>query len=528
MLDLAIRSATIYDGLGREGYIADVGIAQGEVVLIGQEVPEAVRELNGNGLALCPGFIDTHSHSDLMVLSEPELEPKIRQGITTEVLGQDGISAAPVAAVHLKDWQGNLAGLLGTYDQWNWHSIDEYFHSISRKGNATNLAYLIPHGNVRMLALGLEDRAPSVQEMERMKVIVREGLEWGAFGLSTGLIYAPCTYGNRDELVELCRIVAEYDGVFVVHQRSEGSSILESMDEVLEIGRQSGVRIHFSHFKIAGKNNWWLIDQVLEKLNHARQEGLQITLDQYPYTAGSTMLAAILPGWVHAGGTEQLLARLRDNICRQQIKRDLAKGIPGWDNFVEWAGWDGILVTSVVTEKNAGCVGKTLQEIAQMRKAADPADATFDLLLEENNAVGMIDFVMAEDTIECIMQDPYHMVCTDGLLGGKPHPRVYGAFARILARYVREKKVLTLPQAIKKMTRIPADMLRLKNRGEIAIGKMADLLLFDPDKIRDTATYTNPRQYPVGLQAVIVNGQVTLYEGRRSEQTAGRVLKNRF
>lgn len=526
MYDLIIKNGHIINGLGEAEYKSDIGIVDDTIVTIGNLAEDCAKlEIDATNLVVTPGFIDTHSHSDLVLLEDPWLEPKVRQGITTEVLGQDGVSVAPLATDCKEAWKKHLAGLLGEINRdWDWKTISDYIGIVKKRGTATNLAYLVPHGNLRMVTMGLENRKPLSHELALMKSILRQSLEQGAFGLSTGLIYAPCVFGDATELVELCKVVAEYDGVFVIHQRSEGDDILNSMDEVIHISRQSGVRVHFSHFKIAGKKNWSLINDVIEKITVARREGLEITLDQYPYTAGSTMLSVILPPWVHDGGTECLLERLRDHTQRAKIKRDIKNGIKGWDNFIEWAGTDGIYITAVKTQENQRLVGKNLLEIANVRGYDDPLEATFDLLIEENNAVGMIDFVMDETTIRIIMQDNQQMFCTDGLLGGTPHPRVYGTFPRVISNYVRQQHIISLPEAIKKMTFVPAKMLGLKDRGILKDRYKADLVIFDFNQIQDTSTYENPRRYPQGIHYVIINGKVVLEKGQRAKLLSGNFL----
>ena len=344
-------------------------------------------------MIVAPGFIDTHSHSDLEVMVNPYVEAKVRQGVTTELLGQDGISMAPLPKKYISPWRKNLAGLDGDNDDlgWDYETTDGYLRALEANGVGLNESYLVPHGNIRMEAMGLDNRKPSPEELARMRDITRREMEVGAFGLSTGLIYMPCAYAETSELIELCKVVAEFDGAFVVHQRSEADTILASMEEVIRIGRESGVKIHFSHFKVCGRKNWPLIDQVVALLESATAEGIRTSFDQYPYVAGSTMLGVILPPWAHDGGTDQLLQRLRSPELRQRMIDDIERGIPGWDNFVDFAGFDQIFVTSVKTGENQDLVGKSLQEIGEIR-GSNPYDAAFDLLLAEENAVGMVDF----------------------------------------------------------------------------------------------------------------------------------------
>jgi len=525
---MLIRRGAVVDGTGGPRYRADVLVEGDKITAVGPGLSAPGHEvIDATGLIVAPGFIDTHSHSDLKVLEDPLLAPKIRQGITTEVLGQDGVSMAPLPLEFIEDWRKNLAGLDGTSDtiDWKFRTTEGYLAALGRR-LVINESYLVPHGNVRMEAMGLEDRAPTAAQTEAMKRIVRREMEAGALGLSSGLIYIPCAYGDTTEIIEMCKVVAEFGGLFVVHQRSEANLILPSMDEILRIGRESGVKLHFSHFKICGKKNWPKLDAVLAKLDAARAEGLTVTFDQYPYTAGSTMLGAILPSWAHAGGTNRLLERLADPEARRRMIADILAEDCDWDNFVEFAGQEGISVTSVKTAKNADAVGLTLVELGQLR-GKPPLEAALDLLLEEENAVGMIDVYGSEDHVRAFIRRPEMNLCTDGLLGGRPHPRVYGSFPRLL-RLVREEKFLTLEEAVRKMTGQPASVFGFTDRGVIAAGKVADLVLFDEGTVADRGTYRNPVQFPDGIARVVVAGR-TVWDGVRltTADYPGRVLRGR-
>jgi N-acyl-D-amino-acid deacylase len=349
-------------------------------------------------------------------------------------------------------------------------------------------------------------------------------MEAGCLGLSSGLIYTPCAYSETEEIIELCKVVAEYDGVFVVHQRSEADTILSSMEEIIRIGRQSGVKIHFSHFKVCGKDNWDKLDEMFSLLDKAKEEKIEVSLDQYPYVVGSTMLGIILPPWVHDGGTNRLIERLKENELRIKIKEDIQNGIPGWDNFIQFAGIEGIFITSVVTEKNQELVGLSLREIGE-RKGKDPLDATFDLLIEEENAVGMVDIYGTEEHVKRIMQRGEMNACTDGLLAGKPHPRVYGSFPRILGKYVREENTISLEDAIYKMTHKAAKAMSISNRGLLKEGYYADVTIFDSNTIVDKGTFIDPIQQPIGIEYVIVNGTLTVKNGVHTSKRAGFVIR---
>ena len=526
-MKLFIKNGTIIDGTGKRRYAGGVHIENEIIVAIGDiESQDFDQIIDAQGMIVAPGFIDTHSHSDLQVLIDPFLEPKIRQGITTELLGQDGISMAPLPKEYISPWRKNLAGLDGDSDDidWNYENTAGYLSLIEKTGTSLNESYLVPHGNVRMEAMGLDNRKPTAAELSKMCDVTRREMEAGAFGLSTGLIYMPCAYADSAEITALCKVVAEYDGVFVVHQRSEADTILTSMEEIIEIGRKSGVKVHFSHFKVCGRKNWRFIDPIMELLDKAREEGIRISFDQYPYVAGSTMLGVILPPWVHDGGTDNLLKRLEDSDLRSKMIYDIEHGLPGWDNFIDFAGLDQIFVTSVKTKKNTDLIGKNLIEIGQLR-GKNPYEATFDLLYQEENAVGMVDFYGTEEHVIRFMTRPEQNICTDGLLGGKPHPRVFGSFPRILGKYVREEKVLTLEEAIKKMTSKPAEVFGFQRRGVLKEGNFADIVVFNPETVVDQGTFIDSVQYPIGIEYVLINGSVAVRSGVYERKLTGKVLR---
>ena len=528
-MKMLIKNATIIDGSGKPAYKSDLLIKDDKIDKIGEvgEV-DVDRVIDAKGLVVAPGFIDTHSHSDLDVLLHPHVMPKIMQGITTEFLGQDGVSMAPLPRKYISDWRKNIAGLDGVSDEidWNYETTDNYLKMIEKVGPGVNECYLVPHGNIRMEAMGLDNRQPTDEEIEKMKEITRREMEAGAFGLSTGLIYIPCAYSESKEIIEMCKVVAEYDGVFVIHQRSEADTIIDSMNEVIEIGRKSGVRVHWSHFKVAGKKNWDKIDTVLKQLEEARKEGIIVSFDQYPYVAGSTMMGAILPPWVHDGGTNKVIERLKDPEMRKKMRYDMENGIHGWDNFIDFAGFENIFVTSVVTDKNKDAVGLSITELAKLRNV-DPYTAAFDLLMEEENAVGMVDFYGKEEHVKLFMARPEMNACTDGLLApGKPHPRLYGSFPRILGKYVREEKVMSLEEAVRKLTFKAAEAMNLKDRGLLKEGYYADITIFNPDTITDKGDFINPIQYPEGIEYVIVNGKVAVEHGKHTDVLNGKVIRN--
>ncbi len=526
---ILIKKGKVIDGSGNKSIIADILIQNERITAIGSiDEIAGVRVIDAEGLCVAPGFIDTHSHSDLDVLLRPEVLPKIMQGVTTEVLGQDGVSMAPLPKEHISSWRKNIAGLDGDTDfiDWRYETTENYLNMIEKAKPGLNESYLVPHGNIRMEAMGLDNRQPTEEEIQKMRDITRREMKAGAIGLSTGLIYIPCAYSESIEIIEMCKVVAEFDGVFVIHQRSEADTILESMEEVVEIGRKSGVKVHWSHFKVAGKKNWDKIDAVLELLDKAKVEGTTVSFDQYPYVAGSTMMGAILPPWVHDGGTDKLIERLKDNDLRQKMKHDMENGIYGWDNFIDFAGFDNIYTTSVKTEKNQDAVGLSLTELAKLR-GKDVYTSTFDLLMEEENAVGMVDFYGTEEHVKLFMSRSEMNVCTDGLLcPGKPHPRLYGSFPRVLGKYCREEKAFTLEEAVMKMTSKPAQAMSIVDRGLLKEGYYADITIFDENTVIDTGDYIEPISYPKGIAYVLVNGAVAVENGEHTGVRNGKVIRH--
>lgn len=556
---ILIKNGYIVDGTGEKGFYGDVLIDKDKIIEIGEvtkktqltiddviqktelvidddtqkkelDIDDVTQEtdlvIDAAGLIVAPGFIDTHSHSDLEVLIHPEILPKLKQGITTEVLGQDGISMAPLPISYISPWRKNLAGLDGDTDDidWNYEDTKHYLRMIEAAKPSLNVCYLLPHGNIRMEAMGLENRKPTEDELERMRAIVRREMQAGAIGISDGLIYMPCAYSGVEEIIEICKVAAEYNGVYVVHQRSEADSILSSMEEIIQIGKESGIPIHFSHFKVCGKKNWDKINEVIAILDRCKEEGIKVSFDQYPYVAGSTMLGVILPPWAHDGGTDRLMERLSDSSMREKMIYDIKQGIPGWDNFIDFAGLDQIYITSVKTEKNRDAVGLSLIQLGELR-GKDPYQAAFDLLLEEENAVGMVDFYGKDEHVALFMKRPEMNACTDGLLGGKPHPRVYGAFPRILSTYVREKRELTIEEAINKMTDKAAKAMHIQKRGQLAPGFFADICIFNGDTIKEKGTFTDPARYPEGIEYVLVNGTIAVDRGEFTKVRCGRVLR---
>ncbi len=525
--DWVIRGAQLHDGTGAPAQEADIGIAGGRIIEIARRLSGA-NVLEAKGLAAAPGFIDTHSHSDLKVLSTPSLEPKVKQGITLELFGQDGISIAPVKEADVPRRRRQLSGLLTDPPlDWAWRSVADYLDAVEKAGPALDVAYLVPHGAVRESVIGLDDRKATDAELAAMQELLARSLDEGAWGLSTGLIYPPCCYSDTRELVALCEVAAARQLPIVVHLRSESDRLLQALEEMFDVGRRSGVHVHLSHFKIAGRNNWPKLDKVIAAVEAATQQGVKVTADQYPYIAGSTMMGAILPPWVHSGGVEQTLLRLADLEARKKIREQmLDPNEVEWDNFWKWSGPGGILIADVPSGRRPELVGKSVEQAAAI-SGADPVTFALDLLLSERMGVAMVSFSQSEEVVARLMQLPYVNACTDGLLGGRPHPRAFGTYPRILGRFVREKKTLTLEAAVRKLSGLAADTFGFTDHGYLKPGQRANVVLFDPDQVVDTATFEQPLQFPKGLPHVMVGGQFAVRDGELTGVRKGQVVRRR-
>ncbi|MFD1413381.1 N-acyl-D-amino-acid deacylase family protein [Oceanobacillus jeddahense] len=524
MFDLIIKNGQLFDGTGNPATKLDIGIKNGKIAKINKlDHSNAKNVIDAQGLAISPGFIDTHSHSDLLCTDPETHKIRLLQGITTELHGQDGISIAPVNTETKPLWQEQLKGLDGDIGDWPWESVDDYLTHLENTPIAGNVLHLVPHGNVRTLIMGFEERTATAEELKQITKLVEKGMEEGAIGVSSGLIYPPNVYSNKEELIALCKGAAKYDGVFVVHIRNESNKSLEALDEVVDVARQTGIRLHVSHFKVAGQYNRDKFKKFLENIDKAREEGIEVTFDQYPYTAGSTVFHSILPPWMHSGGTKKMLERLQDPSVRTQIQEDF-KANDSYENWVFNCGWENIFINTIATEKNKIFEGKNMEEIAKLR-GQDPSEAALDLLVEEEGAITMtIHWGMEEDLIYG-MKHPVQMVGSDGIFGSKPHPRLYGTFARVLGKYARDEGIFTLSEGIRKMTGAAAQLLRLKDRGYLREGYWADIVIFNPNTIKDTATYEDPIQLPSGISYVLVNGNLTVEEGKFTNETAGQVIR---
>lgn len=522
-MDFTLVEGTVVDGTGKPGYRADLAIEGETIAAIGPELPRRGQVIDVRGQVVAPGFIDMHSHTALAGLVDLKLEAKTRQGITTEVTGPDGYSAAPIRPGDIPTWRTHLSGLEGDPPvEWDWASFESYRGRL--RGTSTNWAPLVGHGNLRLAVMGMENRRPTESELRQMCDLLEVCFHEGAFALSTGLIYTPQAYSDLEELVDLGRVVARHGSFFDFHMRTQAAHIQRAVEEVLEVGRRSGCAVHICHFQLGAREMWGRVGQVVETIESARRSGVEVTCDQHPYTAGSTMLSALLPPWAHAGGPNRLRELLQSRVDRPRLERDTVEGLPpAWESRFQTAGAENIYISYVKSEANAGVVGRSLADIAT-EWGVSPFDVVVRLLLEENLAAGMILFQLSEPDVEEIMRLPWQMFCSDAVLIGKPHPRAYGSYPRILGRYVRERGVLTLEEAVRKCTSVPAARLGLKDRGVLEPGKAADLVVFDPDAVVDRATYEDPRQYPLGIGHVFVNGRPVISGDEHTGELPGRAL----
>jgi N-acyl-D-amino-acid deacylase len=528
-VDLAIENGLIVDGSGSPWYRANLSIKNDVIAAISRlKIKEARQVIDAKGHVISPGFIDMHSHSDLTLMAGADAESKIRQGVTTEVIGNCGESAAPLEgeAVEVAQAHADEYGLKVT-----WSSLAGYMKKLERLGVVLNVACLIGHGTVRSCVIGFENRAPTPSEMRRMQEHVTVSMQEGAFGFSSGLFYAPGCYAKLDELVALARVVAKFGGFYASHIRDESDGLEKATDEAIAVGIEAGIPVQPSHHKACGERNWGKVKRTLRKIAIARRNGFDVTVDVYPYTAYNTSLSAAIPPWAHEGGDERLVGRLKNQAVRRKLKRDMQAGSRSWESMTKGRSWDRFMISSFAEKPSL--VGKTIEQISRKRRC-DPYDAIFDMLIEGNAMVGVVVEDMNEQDVQLVLQSPFSMIGSDGesmstrgLLGkGKPHPRSFGTFPRVLGRYVRQKHVLGLEEAIRKMTAFPANRLGLRNRGLLRQGMKADIVIFNPATIVDTATYLQPKRFPVGIEYVIVNGKVTVSNGKYLKRLNGRVLKH--
>lgn len=518
-----IKGGFVIDGAGSNSVPvkADVAIKDGHISEIGElSTVGADRIVDAEGLYVCPGFIDVHAHSDFVVLADGRAEGKICQGITTEINGNCGMSAAPLIGPALEQREKELDDL-NIKERWN--TFPEYFALLQKRSLALNFLTLAGHGNIRASAAGYSDRALSEGEMSTARTLLRDALTAGARGLSTGLIYPPGVFAGTPEIIDLAREAVKLNGIYTTHMRSEGDNLLESIEEAVRIADESGIHVHLSHLKTSGEENWSKLDGVLERIEAAIEKGLSVTCDRYPYIAGSTDLDSVLPAWTYEGGHRKEIERLKKD--REKIADEILKLHPAP------SCWDKILISSVNMDKNKWMEGNSVAEICKSVNKA-PITFIFEILIEEELNVGAIFFSMNEENLRTILKQPYCMIGSDstarsfeGITAkGKPHPRGFGSFPRMLGKYVKEKGVLTLGEAVYKMSGLPAKTFNISMRGVIRKGYFADITVFDPEKISDIADYHNPFQRPEGVPHVFVNGEPVVLEGSVTGALPGRIL----
>jgi N-acyl-D-amino-acid deacylase len=524
MLDILIRGGTVIDGTGQPARRADVAIAGERIEAVGLlSGASAARVIDAAGQVVAPGFVDMHSHADFVLPGLPTAESKVHQGFTLEVVGNCGASPAPLTPERRQDVIDTSALTLPALT-WDWTTFRSYLDGLTRQGISINVAPLVGHGTIRLLVMGPGDARPTAGAIDAMAREVRRAMDEGAVGLSTGLIYAPGVFAGTDELVALARAAGQVGGFYASHIRGEGDTLLPAIAEAIDVGRRASVPVEISHLKAAGRSNWPKMAQAIELIEAARAEGLDVTADMYPYPAGSTALSALLPAWVHAGGRDALLARLADAADRARI-RVVLDG-PG---MARDAGWDGIVI--------AGCParpeyeGQTLARIAA-GLGMSPDEAVIEVVRQAKGDADMILFMMSEDNVALGLGRPWVMIGSDGegraargpYATGKPHPRNYGTCPRLLGHYVRDRGLLSLPEAIRKLTSLPAGKLGLRDRGRLEPGAVADVVVFDPATIADTATFAEPHRYPDGVPWVLVNGEPVIAGGQHTGRRPGRVL----
>lgn len=526
MTDLLITGATVLDGTGAQGHQQDVAVTVGRIVAVGNDLPQdADRTIEATGLVLSPGFIDLHAHSDVQILANPDHTAKVSQGVTLEVLGQDGLSLAPVndptrtaLRRQLAGWNGDPAGFA-----FDWDTVAGYLDRLDR-GIACNAAYLVPQGTLRMMVVGTANRPATAAELAEMKELLAQGLAEGALGMSSGLTYPPGMFAGTDELVELCRVVAAYGGYYSPHQRSYGQGALAAYAEMIEVARRSGCPLHLTHATMNFAPNRGRAGELLAMIDRALADGIDVTIDTYPYLPGSTTLSAVLPSWTTEGGADALLARLTDPAERTRIADELERvGTDGCHGCV--ADWETIEISGVQNPALAGCVGQTVAALAR-QQGLPPAEVYFDLLIRDDLATTILQHVGDEENVRAIMQHPTHTGGSDAILvGAKPHPRAWGTFPRYLGHYVRELGILDLADCVHHLTGRAARRLGLTDRGLVRTGYRADLVLFDPARVRDTATFADPKQQAEGIPWVLVDGTPVIENGRRTDALPGRAVR---
>lgn len=527
--DLMVVNGLVYDGLGGEPYRADIGIIADRIAAIGNDIGEAEKTIDAAGLAVAPGFINMLSWATDSLIEDGLSQGDIRQGVTLEVMGE-GWSMGPLnddmKAMSVSR-QGDIKYDIG------WTTLGEYLHFLEKRGISTNVASFVGATTVRIHELGFEDRAPDADELKRMQTLVQQAMEEGAMGVASSLIYAPAFYADTEELIALSTVAATYGGRYISHLRSEGNQLLEAVDELITIARDAGIGAEIYHLKAAGENNWHKIDLVFEAIEQARAEGLDISADMYNYTAGATGLDAAMPPWVQEGGVEAWIERLRDPAIREKLISEINTPTDEWENlYLATGSADKVLLIGFKNPDLKYLTGKTLAEVAAMRNTS-LENTMMDLVIEDGSRVATAYFIMSEENVRKKIAQPWMAFDSDAgsmapegvFLLSNPHPRAYGNFSRLLGKYVRDEQVISLPEAIRRLTSFPAANLKIRDRGTLKEGYFADIAIFDPATIGDRATFAEPHQYAVGMSYVIVNGVPVLMNGEHTGSTPGRFIK---
>jgi N-acyl-D-aspartate/D-glutamate deacylase len=527
--DVVIRNGTLYDGSGTPGRAGDLAIDGDRIVAVGDiGAARGRREIDARGLAVAPGFVNMLSWAVDSLIQDGRSQGDIRQGVTLEVFGE-GQSYGPVND-RVREWivgeQGDIRFPV------TWSTLGEYLEHLERREVATNVASFVGATTIRVHEIGFADRAPTAEELERMRGLVRRAMEEGALGVGSSLIYAPAFYAKTDELIELCKVALEYGGMYISHMRSEGNRLIEAVDELIRIAREAKIPAEIYHLKAAGKDNWGKLDAVIDKVEAARAEGLRITADMYTYTAGSTGLDAAMPPWVQEGGYAAWAGRLRDPGVRARVRKEMSTPTDAWENLYLAAGPEATLLVGFKNEALKPLTGKTLAEVAAER-GTTAADTAMDLVVEDGSRVQVVYFLMSEENVRRQIALPWVSFGSDAgslapegvFLKSGTHPRAYGNFARLLGRYVRDEKVIPLEEAVRRLTSFPAENLGIRERGRLAAGYYADVVVFDPAAVQDHATYAQPHQYATGVLHVLVNGTPVLVDGEHTGATPGRVVR---
>ena len=527
--DTIIRNGNIYDGTGGKPYPADLAIQGDKIVKIAPNIPERGKEeIDASNMAVSPGFINMLSWATTSLIADGRSLSDIKQGVTLEVFGEGG-SMGPLNEQMKEDEKASMGEFKYDID---WTTLGEYLESLERRGISTNVASFIGATTLRIHEIGYEDRPPTDQEMENMRNLVRQAMEEGALGIGSSLIYAPAFYSSTEELIELCKIASDYNGMYISHLRSESNQFLEALEELITISEKAGIRAEVYHLKAGGVKNHYKMDQAIARIDAARKRGLDISTDMYTYIAGATGLDAHMPPWVQEGGYNKWVERLKDPDIRAQVKQEMTIDTDEWENLGYLAGPDGVLFAGFKNSDLRQYIGKTLKEVAD-ELGKHYADVAMDFVIQDGSRVDVVYFLMSEENVKKQIQLPYISFGSDAgslapegdFLKYNPHPRAYGNFARLLGKYVREEKLIPLEEAVYKLSGLSADKLKIKDRGYLKKGNFADVVIFDPETIQDHATFANPHQLATGVHHVFVNGMQVLKDGEHTGKTPGRVVR---